>query len=72
MNIKTNVLILREIRKARGLSAQSVAETLHISKTTLLRLERRPDSMLPSIALALAAIYSVSIDDLDFTCAKNV
>jgi len=56
--------VLRELRKARGLSQAELAETIEVSRQTIIAIEA--DKYDPSLPMAyrLAAFFAVPVEDL--------
>lgn len=55
-------LSLREARLRRRLTLKEVAETLHINRATLSRVERGLEQPKPALARALHAFYQGQVD----------
>lgn len=55
---------LLELRKARKLSRQAVADAIHISARSYQRYENAEREPTASVLIALADFYGVTLDDL--------
>lgn len=62
---------LRQIRRARELSQQNVADVIGVHVNTYMRWEREPGIIPVNAAYALAELFKMQINDLFFDVTNN-
>lgn len=60
------MLDIKEAREAANFTQQEVADLLHVSRPTYISMEQNPGRIRMDMALQLADIFDVSVDDIFF------
>lgn len=69
---RSRSITIRRARVLSGYTLETAAFRLGISASALGRYERNPSIIYPSVAVKIADLYNVSIDDLDFSAEPSL